>query len=250
VSRGGKALEEELDRLYALPLGEFTEARNAVARELKAARDAEAAKRVRELRKPTRSAGAINRAVRERRGEAEELLAAAEGLRTAQERMLGGGGREAVEEATARERRAVDRFMAAVEAELEEGGGASDAMLQRARSTLQALPGDENLREAFAAARIVEDHEAVGFGGLTVDPSPKPKAPRSEERRKAQRRLKQAERELEMAERRLHRARGRAEKAREQLDAAHEALAAAEEDAAEAKRSWDAAASSAEDATG
>jgi hypothetical protein len=242
--------DEELDRLYGLPLSEFTEARNTLAKKLKSGGEAEAATRVRALKKPTRSAGAINRAVRENRGGAEELLAAAENLRAAQERMLGGGGREAVEEATERERVAIDRLMAAVGAELEAEGGASEAMLQRARSTLRALPGDENLREAFAAGRIVEDHEAVGFGGLAVAPTRAPKAPRSEERRQAQRRLKQAERELEMAERRLLRARGRAEKAREQLDAANEALAKAEEEAAEARRSREAAASAAEAANG
>lgn len=251
MNPGGDPLAEELDRLYSLPLGEFTEARNAAARELKSAGDPEAAKRVRELRKPTRSAGAINRAVRERRGDAEELLKSAEGLRTAQERMLEGGGREVVEEAAERERVAIDRFMAGVAAGLEAGGGASEAMLQRARSTLQALPADGRLREEFAAGRVVEDHEAVGFGGLTVDPSPspKPKAARSDESRKAQRRLKQAERELEMAERRLARARDRAEKAREQLDAANKGVAEAEEELAEASRSRDAAASAAKAAT-
>jgi hypothetical protein len=245
VSRGGDALEAELDRLYALPLGKFTEARNAAARELKASGDDEGARRVGELKKPTRSAGAINRAVRERRGDAKELLAAAESLRDAQERMLQGGGREAVEEATGRERGEIDRFMESVEAELEAEGGASDAMLQRARSTLQALPGDPELREAFEAGRIAKDHEAVGFGGLTVGPTPQAKTPRSEETREVQRRLKQAERDLEMAEKRLRRAKDRAEKAQDQLDAANAAVAEAEEGVAEAGQAREAAASSA-----
>jgi hypothetical protein len=237
--------DEELDRLYGLPLDQFTAARNALARELKVSGDDAAAKRVRALKKPTRSAGAINRAVRARRGDAEQLLASAESLRSAQERMLKGGGREAVEEASERERDAIERFMDAVEAELEHEGGASDAMLQRARSTLQALPGDPELREEFEAGRVAKDHEAVGFGGLTVTPAPKPKPARSDESRQAQRRLKQAERELEMAERRLSRARGRAEKAREQLEGANATVAEAEESVADAENARDAAAKAA-----
>jgi hypothetical protein len=115
VGNVGQALaDEELDRLYGLPLGEFTAARDALAKELRGAGDAERAKRVKELRKPTRSAGAINRVVRARRKEARELLDAAEGLREAQARMLGGGDREAVDEAAERERaRAEEQLVAA-----------------------------------------------------------------------------------------------------------------------------------------
>ena len=233
--------DEDLDRLYGLPLDQFTAARNDLAGELKGAGDDEAAKRVKGLKKPTRSAGAINRAVRERRADAEELLTAAKDLRSAQEEMLGGGGREPVDEATARERAALDRFMDAVEAELEAGGGASGAMLERARSTLQALPGDPDLQQEFEAGRVAEDHEAVGFGGLTVSPAPPPKPKRSDESRQAQRHLRQAERDLEVAERRLERARGKADKAQEQLDAANADVAEAEEALAEATESHDSA---------
>jgi hypothetical protein len=237
--------DEELDRLYGLPLDQFTAARDDLARELKSSGDDEAAQRVKRLKKPTRSAGAINRAVRERGDDAKELLAAAENLRSAQETMLGGGGREAVDEATVRERAAVDRFMDAVEAELEAEGGASDAMLERARSTLQALAGDPDLRDEFEAGRISKDHEAVGFGGLTVEPAAKATPPRSDEKRQAQRQLKQAERELEMAQKRLRRAQGRAEKAQEQLDAANAAVAEAEEDVAVATKEREAVAKTA-----
>lgn len=265
VGNVGQALgDEELDRLYGLPLGEFTAARDALAKDLRGAGDAEGAKRVKELRKPTRSAGAINRAVRGRRKEARELLDAAEGLRKAQERMLEGGGREAVDEAAERERAAVDRFMDAVESELDAEGGASSAMLDRARATLHALPGDDELRDEFAAGRITEDHEAVGFGGLSVGAPPRGgsrrrtakgrstgrrKQPRPPERaavstgeREARRRLKRAERDLEIGKRRLRRAKERAATAQEQLDSANVAVGEAEEAVAGATKARDAAA--------
>jgi hypothetical protein len=254
VSRDDR-FDSELARLYALPLGEFTAARNALARELKSSGDADGAKRVKELKKPTRSAGAINRAVRANRKAAKELVAAAENLRDAQERLLAGGGREAVEKASERERAAVDRFMSAVESELQADGGATAPMLERARSTLHALPSDPELHEEFEAGRITEDREAVGFGALSLGaappatkaaPAPEKKA-ESAERKEAQRRLRRAERDLEMAEKRFRRAQGRVEKAQEQLDAANVAVSEAEEAVSEATKARDEAA---EDAGG
>ena len=54
----------ETTDLYALPLAEFTAARNEAAKRLMDAGDADAAKQVKALRKPSRAAWAINRAVR------------------------------------------------------------------------------------------------------------------------------------------------------------------------------------------
>jgi hypothetical protein len=50
--------EEIIDRLYALPLGEFTRNRNQAERELRKAGQREQAEQVRALRKPTAAAAA------------------------------------------------------------------------------------------------------------------------------------------------------------------------------------------------
>ena len=57
-------LEHELDSLYALPLAEFTKARNDLAARLKRAHQAEAALAVRALKKPTAVAWAANHLAR------------------------------------------------------------------------------------------------------------------------------------------------------------------------------------------
>jgi hypothetical protein len=55
----------EPDDLYALPLEEFTAARNELARSLKAAGDADEAARVKKLKKPPVSAWAVNQLARD-----------------------------------------------------------------------------------------------------------------------------------------------------------------------------------------
>jgi hypothetical protein len=57
-------LERELDALYALPLNEFTKARNDLASRLKRAHQADAAAAVRSLRKPTAVAWTANHLAR------------------------------------------------------------------------------------------------------------------------------------------------------------------------------------------
>src|SRR3954451_6400970 len=96
------ANDEDIDRLYALPLGEFTAARNALAKEL----GGEEGKRVKGLRKPSAAAWALNQAVRREPKLLKEFLEAGAELRKAHEALMGGGDRAAVDEATRRERAA------------------------------------------------------------------------------------------------------------------------------------------------
>ena len=70
-------IEEIVDRLYGLPLAEFTRARNEAAGELRKAGQRDAADQVKALRKPTAVAAAVNRLVREHRREVEQFLRAA-----------------------------------------------------------------------------------------------------------------------------------------------------------------------------
>src|SRR3954462_6936203 len=97
---------DEADELYGLPDAEFTPARDALAKRLRAEKRREDADAVKALRKPSVAAGAINRAVREHG--ADEVLAAGEALRSAHEALLSGDGdATGVREAMARERDAV-----------------------------------------------------------------------------------------------------------------------------------------------
>ncbi|MFZ2504288.1 MAG: hypothetical protein WAW88_16630, partial [Nocardioides sp.] len=84
-------LLELADGLYALPLAEFTPARDALAHELKVgdsaaglAPDKELAARVKALRRPTLAAWVVNLLVRREADQVDQILAVGAALREAQ----------------------------------------------------------------------------------------------------------------------------------------------------------------------
>src|SRR4051795_10533611 len=99
-------VEKAANELYGLPPGEFTGARDARVKELRAAGEREAASGVKGLRKPTVAAWTLNQLSRRRGKDLDRLLTAGERLRAAQEELLAGGGRPALPEATGRRARA------------------------------------------------------------------------------------------------------------------------------------------------
>jgi hypothetical protein len=155
--------------LYALPLDEFTEARNRLAKELAKDGDSDEAARLKALRKPSQPAWVVNQLVRREKRATKELLRAGERLRKAQEKALGGGGRGPMEKAIAAEREAVERLVAAArKIGNEENVKVSDANLARLQSTLHAVSLDEEVRAQFEAGELVEDHEATGIDALAL----------------------------------------------------------------------------------
>ncbi len=139
--------DEIVDRLYGLPPAEFIAARNAAVKELRKAGRREAAEQVKALRKPTAAAGAVNRLVREHRGEVEQFLQAAAALRDAQ---FSGKGDLAA--AGRRERRALERLTGL-------GGEA-------VRQTLLAAAVDDQAARQVLEARLERELEPRGFGTL------------------------------------------------------------------------------------
>jgi hypothetical protein len=77
--------DDEIDRLYQLPLGEFTSARDALAR-----RSGDDGPAIRKLQKPTAPAWAVNQLYWKRRKVFDRLTTAGEGVRTAHARRLAG----------------------------------------------------------------------------------------------------------------------------------------------------------------
>src|SRR4029453_16856721 len=114
----------ELDRLYALPLEEFTAARNDLARRLTKAGRADAAGEVKKLPKPSVPVWTANQLARREPGELRALLRSAEELRKAQERALGGKGVSDLQDRLAEQRRAV-RALARLRGGLLAAGGRS-----------------------------------------------------------------------------------------------------------------------------
>jgi hypothetical protein len=243
VSKGSP--DKELDRLFVLPLDEFTSARNDAVKRLKQAGEDEAAERVRALTKPSVPVWTINQLARQDKSAMKALLDAAAKLRKAQERALGGGHSDALRTAQAQERDALRDLTQRAGAILEEAGRpASRAVLERIRSTLGAAALAEPTRAALKAGRLTDEVEASGFDVLAgIEPAPRQKAqPRDE---LAERRKKKAERErerkrLEKAARDLE---ARAKAAEERADEAEEAAESARAEADEQRRAADEAAS-------
>jgi hypothetical protein len=155
-------VDEAADRLYGLALEDFTRERDARSKELRKEGEREAADAVKALAKPSQAAWAINRLWRDRSDEVEELLAAGERLRAAQDDALSGGDAAALRDAAAAERRAVDALVTAA-GRLKPGGRKpTEVTLERVRQTLRAAAADEEVRAAVAAGRVVKEAEAAG----------------------------------------------------------------------------------------
>ena len=141
------AVEEVIDRLYGLPLADFTSARNEAARELRKSGRRDEAERVKALRKPTAAAGDVNTLVREHRGEVEQFLSAATTLRDAQF-----SGRGDLAAATRQEHEAIER--------LTRIGG------ENVRQSLLAAAVDDEAARQLLEARLERELEPRGFGTL------------------------------------------------------------------------------------
>jgi len=246
-----------IDHLYALPLGEFTAARDELARRLRREGDAEAGAEVKRLGKPSVAAWALNQARRSNPRQAEKLIEAGRRLREGQERLLAGGGREPLQRAAADERRLVGELAQEAERELVAAGrSVSAAVQEKLRATLHAVASDLEAREGLAAGRLVRDHEASGLGPPAAgapspgagrrrkEPSAKSAAARERRARRIEERLERArehQRQLDEkraeAGRRLREARreaARSATALERAEAAEERMRRRAETAAEA----------------
>lgn len=265
-----RAVADPADDLFALPLADFTAARDALAKELRAAGDRPGADAVKRLRRPTVAMWATNLAARERPDDLEELLGAWDALRQAQEHLVAGSGdRAELRAASERQRAAVAAFMkAARDRAQEHGERLTGAALDKVRETLQVAATDDTVRAALQAGRLEREASGTtaGLFGLgdpasesggrpasanPPDASPVTEArqPSTEERRASaeERRRLAAEREaaetaLREAGRAEKQAHGAAEKASRRVeraegavDRAQAALEGANEDLAEAR---------------
>jgi hypothetical protein len=227
--------DPDLERLYALPLAEFTPARDALAKQLRADSDRARAEEVKKLRKPTATAWALNQVRRSDPDAVAALLAAGQRLRDAQEGLLAGGPRDELAAAAAEERRLVSEVVELAARHME--SGASAAARTKLTATLRALATDEEARALLESGTLTRDYESsdLGLGGIAFAPAPgstsrAPPAPRTK-----------------VADGKLTKARERLERARADERAARESLEDAEREAAEARRDAErAAAASAE----
>jgi hypothetical protein len=219
-------MADEVDRLYALPLAEFTAARNALAKELS---DPE----LRKLKKPTVPAWAVNQLARRREVDMRRLIRAGEALESAQRDAVAGGDQQAFERARRDEREAVKKLRTeAAELLGADGHAASDAHLETIARTLHAGASTEAGRTALREGRLTEELEPSGFEAF-AGLAPAPARKRRESAQPSE-------------DGRLRKARDEAKEARQAADEAEARAAEAERTAGTLRREAERAAQQAE----
>jgi hypothetical protein len=237
--------------LYGLPLEEFTPARDALAKELKAAGRKDEAAEVKALRKPTLAAWALNRAARDHPDAVERLRAVGADLRAAQDEALSGDARR-LRDAGRALADEIDRFgTLAADALRSAGRPATAAQQEKLAATLRTAAVDDAAGDVLARGVLVDDLEATGFSLLASGSGDlSATLPGAERREKKSKASKEALEAVESARRDLRRAEAEAEIAGTRAHHRAERAEAAAKRAAETQREADEARSAAEDAAG
>lgn len=229
-------VDEELERLYGLPLEEFTAARDDLGKRMRAAGLRDQADQVKALSKPPVSAWAVNQLARKHPDEVAALAQAGEQLAAAQAEALGSGGRERFADARDEHAAALTRIGRLIAPLLRDAGRpATQATTERALRTLRAASLDEGARPHLVAGRLQDDVEAGGFSllaGVELPTRPRAHGKRPDTGREELTALRQELKEARGTAREVRKraaAEARAAKqARERADRAEEVAAEAE----------------------
>ena len=170
-----KNLQDDVDELFKLPLTEFTDARNALAKRLKLSGRANDANVVKTLAKPSVSAWTVNQLYWRHRDAFEELLAAGQRFRKAQR-----GGKVAdMREALDARRRALAQLSDLASSLL---NNPTPDMLRRVSTTLEAMSALASFSDGPTPGRLSQDVDPPGFESLAsfVPSTTKPAKPTEE----------------------------------------------------------------------
>jgi hypothetical protein len=164
VKKRTPELDAEIGSLYALPLPEFTPARNALAVRLRKEGDREASERVKGLAKPSVSAWAVNVLFRDAGDQMKALLAAGDRARRALAEALTHGAAESLRDALQDERELRDALRRRAAALLTaEGSAPSRAIADRITVNLEALALSPAAAEAAERGWLDRDLDPPGF---------------------------------------------------------------------------------------
>lgn len=156
-------LNDEVDELFKLPLAEFTDARNALAKRLKQSGRANDANLVKTLTKPSVSAWTVNQLYWDHRDEFETLLAAGRRVREAQ---VSGAASRLSEMRTAldaRHKALVELSDLAASLLRDSGSNPSPETIRRITTTLEAVSA---LADGPSLGRLTQDVDPPGFESL------------------------------------------------------------------------------------
>lgn len=196
-------MAEETDELADVPPEEFVAARDELAKRLKADGNADQAAKVKKLRKPTVTHWVTDQVRRHHAGDVDALRVASSDVAQAQEAAVTQGDRDALRDATAKRREALDAVGRTVDDALASSGRAA----QYRDDVLHAIE-----------ASVTDDITSGTFGlrdDLDLPKRPTKKQPARD--RVAERRAAEAMKAIDAAEGRVRRARDDLEKAESEL---------------------------------
>jgi len=160
---GDDRVSEAVAELYSSDLDAFTERRGDLAARARAAGEAAAAKAIAGLRKPTRSAWAVNQVVRADPSVPSRLAALGDELRAAEEALDGA----TIRELSVARRQMIDALVAQA---LAASGPhpPSAALREELTATFAAALADPQLTAQMAAGTLVRVERRAGFGSEVV----------------------------------------------------------------------------------
>src|SRR5262245_19293986 len=155
-----RAATDPADDLYALDPADFTAARNALVKQLKADGKKEEAAEVGTRKKPNAVAWALNQVARQQPDLVKAALAAGGKLRDATEAAVGGSP-DALRDAIAAEQSA---SRAVVDAAVRHLGAKGASLGPKVANTLRAAVLDDEVADEVRRGVLTSDLEASGFG--------------------------------------------------------------------------------------
>ena len=162
MKNGGK-LKDEVDDLFKLPLTEFTDARNELAKRLKQSGRADDANLVKTLTKPSVSAWTVNQLYWNHRVAFDRLLAAGQRFHKAQASGLAGKVADLRGSLDAR-REALLRLSELAESLLSDAGhNPSPDTIRRVTTTLEAVSAHASASDGPTLGRLSQDVDPPGF---------------------------------------------------------------------------------------
>jgi hypothetical protein len=159
---------DEFDKLFQVPLTEFTSARNALAAKLKKEGDVAAAERVKTTAKPSVSAWVANQLYWKYRKSFERLIAAGEQFRKAQSAQLSGKTADLRAPLEARREALAELTRQASDILRDTGHPPSPDTMRRVTTTLEALATYGEQAGAPLAGRLTGDVAPPGFEALAA----------------------------------------------------------------------------------
>jgi len=245
MAKRGSDINADIDALFQRPLAEFTTARNALAKRLKAEGRTLDAERVKALAKPPAPAWAVNQLYWHDPKSIERLLALGERVRKAQTGQLKNADLRALLDEKKQMTAVLVTKAAAI---LEKAGHAASLdATRRVSATLEALAAWGDTGGLPQAGRLTADLDPPGFdtlvalmGGKNLEASKvlsfRPPKPAAEDPAAARARLRQTMQAAEKALRDARRDAERAESAQAKADARAEELEARYAEAKEEAR--------------